>query len=376
MKSSIKFLKITVNLIISVLLIVFCIFFLPQMIRFFMPFIIGWFISMVANPLVRFLEKKVKIVRKAGSAFVIITVMGLIALLGYAVVVNLLQQLIAFLKNLPETWMSVEADLLKVGTKLTTYYDKLPMDVQERFIDLQMNFSTYIGDLVSSFGTPTVEAASSFAKNIPLLIIYIIMTLMSAYFFIADREMVLEFVRKSTSESIKDRFSLVYNSLKQAVGGYFEAQIKIMAVVAIILLIGFSILKVQYAILFSVLIAILDFLPFFGTGTVMIPWAFIKFISGDYKMAVGLLIIWGVSQLVRQVIQPKIVGDSMGMPALPTLFMLYIGFRIWGALGLIIAVPIGLILYNFYKAGIFSNTMKSIKLLLEEINKFRKFDDE
>ncbi|MDD3412908.1 MAG: sporulation integral membrane protein YtvI [Lachnospiraceae bacterium] len=376
MKSSIKFLKIIVNLIISALLIVFCIFFLPQMIRFFMPFIIGWFISMVANPLVRFLEKKVKIVRKAGSAFVIITVMGLIALLAYAVVVNLLQQLIAFLKNLPETWMSVEADLLKVGTKLTTYYDKLPMDVQERFIDLQMNFSTYVGDLVSSFGTPTVEAASSFAKNIPLLIIYIIMTLMSAYFFIADREMVLEFVRKNTSESIKVRFSLVYNSLKQAVGGYFEAQIKIMAVVAIILLIGFSILKVQYAILFSVLIAILDFLPFFGTGTVMIPWAFIKFISGDYKMAVGLLIIWGVSQLVRQVIQPKIVGDSMGMPALPTLFLLYIGFRIWGAFGLIIAVPIGLIIYNLYKAGIFSNTLKSIKLLLEEINKFRKFDDE
>jgi predicted PurR-regulated permease PerM len=81
---------------VSALLITFCIFFLPQIIKFFMPFIIGWFLSMVANPLVRFLEKKVKIVRKAGSAFVIITVMGLIALLSYAVVVNLFQQLIAF----------------------------------------------------------------------------------------------------------------------------------------------------------------------------------------------------------------------------------------------------------------------------------------
>ena len=148
-----------------------------------------------------------------------------------------------------------------------------------------------------------------------------------------------------------------------------------MLVVAIILLIGFSILHVEYSILIAILIALLDFFPFFGTGTVMIPWAVIKILSGDYKMAIGLLIIWGVSQLVRQIIQPKIVGDSMGMPPIPTMVLLYVGFRVGGAWGLIIAVPVGMIVYNLYRAGIFSNTIKSIKILVEDVNKFRKIDE-
>ena len=82
-----------------------------------------------------------------------------------------------------------------------------------------------------------------------------------------------------------------------------------------------------------------------------------------------------VSQLVRQIIQPKIVGDSMGMPAIPTMFLLYIGFRLGGAVGLIIAVPVGMIVYNLYKAGLFSNTIRSMQILITDINEFRKIDE-
>ena len=81
----------------------------------------------------------------------------------------------------------------------------------------------------------------------------------------------------------------------------------------------------------------------------------------------------GVSQIIRQLIQPKLVGDSVGMRPIPTLFLLYVGFRIGGVVGMIIAIPIGMITYNLYKAGLFDETKKSIKLLVEGINQFRKF---
>ena len=123
-------------------------------------------------------------------------------------------------------------------------------------------------------------------------------------------------------------------------------------------------------------IACLDFLPFFGTGAVMWPWAVVKFLSGDYAMAVGLLIIWGVGQLVRQIIQPKIVGDSIGLAPVPTLFLLYIGYKIGGVLGMIIAIPVGIIVVNLYQAGVFDTARDSVLILAKGINSFRKLDEE
>lgn len=144
----------------------------------------------------------------------------------------------------------------------------------------------------------------------------------------------------------------------------------------LLLLIGLGLLKVDYFALIALLIAFLDFLPFFGTGTVLIPWAVIRVLTGDFKMAVWLLIIWGVGQLARQLIQPKIVGDSMGVPPLPTLFLLYIGYKFGGIVGMIIAVPLGLLLYTMYQEGTFDTTKNSLLILVSGINGFRRLKKE
>ncbi len=375
MKSSTKYLKVALNLLIALLFLLFCAFLLPKLIKFFMPFILGWVIAMIANPLVKFLDRKFRVVRKAASAVIIILVIGAVILILYNVAMILGEQVRGFMGDLPETWKSMQADLDMVGRNLSRYYDKLPEDMQERMMGILESSEEILAGLGTRVSAPTVKAAGNFAKNIPLAMIYIIMTLISAYFFIADRETILEFVRTHTSQGMKEQFQVVSDSLRQAVGGYFKAQFKIMGIVAVILFIGLKILRVRYVTLIAFLIAFLDFLPFFGTGTVMLPWAVIKFLSGNYKMTIGLLIIWAVSQLVRQIIQPKIVGDSMGMPAIPTMFLLYIGFRLGGAVGLIIAVPVGMIVYNLYKAGLFSNTIRSMQILITDINEFRKIDE-
>ena len=144
----------------------------------------------------------------------------------------------------------------------------------------------------------------------------------------------------------------------------------------LLLVIGLSILQVDYVLLIALGIAFLDFFPFFGTGTVMVPWAIIKILSADYQKAIGLLIIWGVGQLARQLIQPKMIGDSVGVPPIPTLFLLYIGYKISGVIGMIVAVPIGLIIYTMYEEGAFDTTKKSILILVAGINKFRRLNQE
>lgn len=104
----------------------------------------------------------------------------------------------------------------------------------------------------------------------------------------------------------------------------------------------------------------------------MIPWAIYKFLVGDYKMVAALVILYGVTQLVRQLIQPKLVGDSMGLNPLYTLFLLYLGYRVGSVLGMIFAVPIGLILLNLYQAGAFDYILDDVKILAEGILSLRE----
>ena len=226
--------------------------------------------------------------------------------------------------------------------------------------------------LVEGISTPTFEVVSKFAKSLPALVISAIMCLLSAYFFVADRNEMYSFLHEHVPTSIKKPWNMIKNSVVKSVGGYIKAQFKIEIWIYLLLIIGFFVLRVNYVLVVALGIALLDIVPFLGTGTVMVPWAIIKLINGEYGMAIGLLVIWGISQLVRQVIQPKIMGDSMGMPAIPTLFLLFIGYKMGGVLGMIIAIPIGMVVLTLYQAGVFDTTKNSFLILIGGLNRFRK----
>ncbi|MDE7188070.1 MAG: AI-2E family transporter, partial [Lachnospiraceae bacterium] len=210
--------------------------------------------------------------------------------------------------------------------------------------------------LIENIGTPTFEAVGSVAKQLPDIFLGVVMCILSAYFFVADKSYVSGIMKKYVPGAVLYRLDLIRRSFRNAVGGYFKAQFKIECWIYVMLVIGLLILKVRYVPLVALGIAFLDFLPVFGTGTVMIPWAVIEILGNDYQMAMGLLIIWLAGQLVRQIIQPKIVGDSIGMEPIPTLFLLFIGYKAAGVMGMILAVPIGIIIVNLYEEGVFDTT--------------------
>lgn len=248
--------------------------------------------------------------------------------------------------------------------------------MQQTLDNIGSQMGEYFGSLMEGVGTPTFEAVGNVAKQLPDIFLGVVMCILSAYFFVADKSYMSNIMKKYVPDSVRYRFDLIRRSFRNAVGGYFKAQFKIECWIYILLVIGLLALHVRYALLVALGIAFLDFLPVFGTGTVMIPWAVIEILSKDYKMAVGLLIIWCVGQLVRQMIQPKIVGDSIGVDAIPTLFLLFIGYKAAGVLGMILAVPIGIIVMNLYEEGVFDTTKQSIQILMAGFNKFRRIRPE
>ncbi len=370
------YIKVVLNLLTALVILLLCIFLLPRCIYFFMPFVIGWIIALIASPVVRFFEEKLKVRRKGASVIVIVAVLAAVILLVYALGSKLVREAVSFINELPVLWEGIMDELNQVAANLEGVYNRLPADMQNTLHSFGDQIGEYFGNIMEGAGTPTVEAVGNVAKQLPDIFLGAVMCILSSYFFVADKSYMSEMVRKHVPDSVRYRFDLIRRSLRKAVGGYFKAQLKIECWIYLLLLIGLFALQVRYAALVALGIAFMDLLPVFGTGTIMIPWAVIEILGKNYSMAVGLLIIWCVGQLVRQMIQPKIVGDSMGLNAIPTLFLLFIGYKIAGVLGMILAVPIGIIVVNLYEEGVFDTTKQSIQILAAGFNAFRRIRPE
>lgn len=364
--------KVAVSLALSIIGTVLFIYIGLKALFYFMPFVIGWFLSFIASPLVVWLERRLKIVKKLGSAIIIIVVLAVCIGVIYLAVSRLWAEVRSLIQDFPYMYRDLESGFRQIGERTEQVFSLLPSNIKEGIDTMAANLDGTISRLISSMSEPTVEAAGNFAKRIPSILISIIVTIISAYFFIADRESIILWAKKIFPDAIVHRMTMVTDNLKYAVGGYFKAQFKIMAVVFVILLAGFGIMKVHFSILLALAIAFLDFLPFFGTGTALMPWALYELLTGDYKRVIALAVLYGITQLVRQLIQPKLVGDSIGLTPLFTLILLYAGYKTGGIFGMIFAVPAGLIIVNLYKAGAFDYILDDVKILAEGIMNLRR----
>lgn len=376
MKQSTKYLKIFCNLLAAVFILAFVIFVMPRLLAYFMPFVFGFVLSLIANPVVRFLEKKIKIKRKYGSAIIIIAVIGALVLLCYGIGSALVTGLRGFMEYAPTMYENAGAEMNAAADQLQNILDKFPLTQNINLDEAGAMLGSYFTELFSGSGDLTVLAIGDFAKQIPGALVATVMGLLATYFFIADKEKLSKLVEQHLPKSFRENTRRIYKQLVMVVGGYFKAQFKIMGVIYIVVTVGLMILRVQYAWLIGFGIAVLDMLPVFGTGTVLCPWAVIKLFSGNYATAVGMLILYAVALLVHQLVQPKLVGESVGMEPFAALFFMYVGYRVSSVIGMIVAIPVGMILINLYKAGAFDTFIWCVKEVVRDFNEFRRIKKE
>lgn len=372
MKNWIVYLKIALNLVLFVLGILFLVFVVPPFIKFFMPFFIGWIISMIANPLVRFLEKKVKIIRKHGTAIIIVAVILIVIGALYAIIYFIGKEAVSLTRDLPHIYESLEKQFEQLSANLNGLYKVLPSSVQDFVDKFSVSLSEY-GATLSQSAPITISRAGNLAKNVVEGFLMTIITILSAYFFTAERDNIIREIKKFIPKTVGDYYGLIAVNFKTAVGGYFKAQFKIMLVITFIIFIGFELMQIDYSFLLAIGIAFLDFLPFFGTGAVFWPWALIDVLVGNYSQAIFLMIMYLICQVVKQILQPKMVGDSIGLNPLATLIFMFIGYRFMNVLGMIIGIPIGMVVVSLCKLGLFDTLIKGVKIIVHDINEFRKF---
>lgn len=368
-----KYMRILVDFLLAGVFVAALIFVLPWALKFFMPFVIGWVIAMVANPLVQFLEKHVKMLRKHSSVVVIVAVLALVISLFYFASVLLVREGVSLARDLPEILEEMQASIQAALAKLDGLLWFAPSNTRSFFDGFGENVNRFFTAAVSQMDVSTLGAAGLLVRNVADVFLMSIITILSAYFFIADREKLLGGFWKFLPDSFKEQVGLIKKNFAEALGAYFKAQFKIMLIMAVILFIGFELLDVHYSFFLAILVAFLDFLPFLGTGTIIWPWAIVDVISGRFFHALCLGIIYLVCQLVHQILQPKLVGDGIGLSPLATLVFMFIGYRVEGVLGMILGIPIGMVILSLYQAGAFDRLIAGAKVILHDLDEYRKW---
>ena len=375
MKKSTLYLKALTNVLIYIIVAVLVILLVPKLLVFFLPFVIGWIVSAIANPAVKFFEEKIKFKRKASSAFMIILILAIIIIAGYGIVVFLVDQCVGFIRSLPENWANWQGSIDNIGSNFNNLFKNLPAELREPLNNLGSFVTSSVGTFIKNLssgeaGSALIANISSGIGSIANILVGIIMAVLSAYFLTVEHNNLFAKMERHIPDKAFTKFMAAYKGLKDAVGGYFKAQFQIEIWVYVITVIGLLICRVDYAAIIALGIAILDFLPFFGAGLVMVPWAVIAFADEKYFLAIGMMVTWGVGQLVRQLIQPKIVGDKVGVAPLPTLVLLFLGYKFWSVFGMVVAVPIAMIFISLYQEGVFDNFFRSIRIIRDGLASF------
>ena len=348
------------------------IFVLPGAIVFFFPFVIGWLIAIMASPLSRWLEKKLHIRKKVGSVLVVVLVLALVIAGLYFTISRLIKEIGDFIPKAPMYLQKLLEFLDRISGWIGGLFSGLPENIRTAFDsfseDVKTSMITWVRDFSSNFAT----GVGSFALSVPSMLFYAVITVVSSFILVMERERLWNGFYQRMPDSVQRFLDMAKKSLKKALSGYFMAQLKMSWFVAVIVLVGLILLKVPYALLLSLLIAFIDFLPIFGSGTVLWPWALAEVMEENYMMALWLMVIYLAVQIARNILSPKFMGESMGLSGLMTIFCLFLGFRLYGVIGVVFAVPLGMVLMEIKQYGVFNPALGVLKEMARSVADFLK----
>lgn len=332
------------NILILFAVILCSYLFFHYIFRFIAPFFIGWILSLIFNPFVTFLNEKCKFPRWLGSILAIILLIAFFSSVVAGIVAKLSYEASLFYESLPQYIESIQEVIEKMIDFFDNAVNLLPPAVQTHIGNASSNVSLF--DLLASL----LKSGPSFGAvmAIPNVFMILIVAFISSYFFTKDKQEIADFTAKHLPISFVENFRLIKKDLLSSIAGYFKTQFILMFYTFTICIIGLFILKSPYTLLLSVVISLIDSLPFFGSGFILWPGAVIFLATGETKLAVGYIILYLCINLMRQIMQPKILGTQIGLPPLITLISMYIGLKCLGVLGMIIGPLIAVLVKAVY----------------------------
>lgn len=335
--------------ILYIVLVLIVVYLLFKLGIFLFPFTLALFFSIMTQPFSRFLEKKLKFSQKI------------------ATIVSIVLFLVIFLGFISLSALRLSGEIYKLSINLNKY-SKEAQSLWNTAIDkvysllgyFPEGFDEQVKNSINGFirmGTSKlgsfINSLINFITSIPTIILYICITILSTFFISLDKNKIMAFLEQQLPKSWIKKVYNIKREMFNVLGSYIRAQIILMTICFFELLISFNILSflkfnLQYPLIFSIVICIIDALPILGAGAVLLPWSLISFVTGDINLGLALLVIYFLVLSVRQMLEPKLISQNLGVHPLVTLISMYSGFKFFGVIGFLIGPVVMIILKNVF----------------------------
>jgi sporulation integral membrane protein YtvI len=320
------------------------------------PLIVAFITALILEPIVKLLQNKIRINRRISVLITFIGFVLFIGLSGYFITTKVITEAIKLIENAPlyineitKAWLRAEADF-------TNAAKDLPKDlVDEISIQVQSFLNKTKDDLVAYVNIDNLKALLT---NIPNYLVSLIVYLIALFLFLIDLPRLRKGMYNHLTEKTADKVRFMTSRLSYVGFGFFKAQFLVSVIIFIVSLIGLLFINPEVALVMSIIIWVIDFIPIIGSIVILGPWALFHLFTGDIGMGTQLAILAAVLLIIRRTVEPKVMGTHIGLSPLATLIAMYIGLNLIGILGFIIG-PLLVIAFNSAKeAGLIKMNFK------------------
>ncbi len=316
---------------------------LPLLSPFVLAFLIAYFLRWPTG----YISRKLKLPHKTVALLMVLvfycTIGSLIALLA----IRAFAGIRALVEMLPELYTThMEPVIEELFVKFENFIYRLEPSLFAMIQSFGDKVVQWLGSFISELSAKAVGAASNLATSIPGLFIEVVLMIISTFFIAADYDILVGFCMRQLGE----KSAALFQQIRRYLVGTLFVCIGSYAIIATLtfveLAIGLSILKIRHAVLLAALIALFDILPVVGTGGIMVPWAVVTLLRGNISLGIGLLVVYVAITIIRNIVEPKIVGGQLGLHPVVTLASMFAGVQLFGVVGLF-GFPIGLSLLRY-----------------------------
>ncbi len=324
---------------------------LGTLFRLLLPFLLAAAIAAMLRPAASWLERHSKFSKSATGIFLLILLLltfGAALFFLFDLLVSELQRLASHLSESSGTWAAKIKELSEMFSTLSEHIPFLSHlrsehGLSEFWESVDARLSSMIADALSALGAKIPEWLAALAMGIPDVLLFALTALLSAFYLCADGDGIEHALTSRLSPAWQARWARAKGALSRLGGKYVKAYLLLFLLTFASLFLGFCILRLPYIFLPALLIALFDILPMFGVATVLLPWGAIELLRGNAFWGIGLLILCAVMLILRQILEPRILGSSLGLHPLLTLFAAYAGWQLFGILGMLIGPAIALL---------------------------------
>lgn len=328
--------------------------FFKYLFSYTVPFLISWGIAYVVYPIAEKISAKTKISRKICSFLLVFLILLLILLLIFLIGNRILYEIQNFVTYLTENSDKIAQYFQNVFDFFNSIGEKLPILSQLQNTGFSESIIGNVNDLINNvwksllerLGSAVPDVAGAIVMALPSSFLVSLITVVSCFYFAVDIDIVNTGIKKVIPQNVLEHLRRLKNKLAVGLKKYLKAYCILFVMTFFELIIGFAILGVDYAFVLALLISFIDFLPVFGAGAILAPWGLILLLMKNYFLGIGIIVMFVIMTIVRQIVEPKIVGKNLGVHPIITLITIYIGYELFGIFGMVFLPIVALIAFS------------------------------